>query len=429
MSSSLKNLAPYIRGLSFDGEKGKVVIVDESPIFQTQGLQGFVNILKAKGHRAPLVITHIEDDFVAAKASLKKAWESFKTENNSCPCAILVLNRGAFFLSAGYDHALASQKFYVNGITAVNAGQEAIVECVGKGHEHGASANGACSSPESKAKVYKSPVSGRIAVVTGGAQGFGEGIVRELIARECLVYIADLNIDGAKKLAQSLNSEAGKTVALAVAVNIMDETSVQAMMTEMVAITGGLDLFVANAGVLKAGSVKEMEKKDFDFVTNVNYTGYFLCVKHVSKILALQNEATGKYFSDIIQINSKSGLEGSNKNGAYAGGKFGGIGLTQSFALELVTDNIKVNAICPGNFFDGPLWSDPERGLFIQYLRTGKVAGAKTVADVKAFYEAKVPMNRGCYGEDVAKAIVYAVDQKYETGQAIPVTGGQVMLN
>jgi sorbitol-6-phosphate 2-dehydrogenase len=135
------------------------------------------------------------------------------------------------------------------------------------------------------------------------------------------------------------------------------------------------------------------------------------------------------YFSDIIQINSKSGLEGSNKNGAYAGGKFGGIGLTQSFAMELVADNIKVNAICPGNFFEGPLWSDPDRGLFVQYLNTGKVPGAKTIADVQAFYEAKVPMGRGCRGADVAKAIYYAVEQNYETGQAIPVTGGQIMLN
>ena len=78
---------------------------------------------------------------------------------------------------------------------------------------------------------------------------------------------------------------------------------------------------------------------------------------------------------------------------------------------------------------DGPLWSDPERGLFVQYLKAGKVPGAKTVEDVRRYYMAKVPMNRGCFPADVAKAIFYAVEQKYETGQAIPVTGGQVMLN
>ena len=141
-----------------------------------------------------------------------------------------------------------------------------------------------------------------------------------------------------------------------------------------------------------------------------------------------QHEADADWMGDIITINSKSGLEGSNKNYAYAGSKFGGIGLTQSFALELCEYNIKVNAVCPGNFLDGPLWMDPERGLFVQYLNAGKVPGAKTVADVKAFYEAKVPMNRGCFPIDVARAIFYIVEQQYETGQALPVTGGQCML-
>ena len=144
--------------------------------------------------------------------------------------------------------------------------------------------------------------------------------------------------------------------------------------------------------------------------------------------MKLQNAVAPDYMTDIIQINSKSGLAGSNKNFAYAGSKFGGIGLTQSFALELAPYQIKVNAICPGNLLDGPLWSDPEKGLFVQYLNAGKVPGAKTVADVKKFYESKVPMNRGCREGDVVTAILYLIEQKYETGQALPVTGGQEML-
>jgi sorbitol-6-phosphate 2-dehydrogenase len=144
--------------------------------------------------------------------------------------------------------------------------------------------------------------------------------------------------------------------------------------------------------------------------------------------MALQNQAAPHIWADIIQINSKSGLVGSNKNGAYAGSKFGGIGLTQSFAMELVEDGIKVNSICPGNFYDGPLWADPDKGLFKQYLDSGKVPGAKTFDDVKKFYESKVPMRRGCTTPDVMKAVFYLMEQAYETGQAVPVTGGQVML-
>jgi len=173
----------------------------------------------------------------------------------------------------------------------------------------------------------------------------------------------------------------------------------------------------------------QMTKEDFDFVTSVNYTGYFLCAKHAVPVMKIQHQISPGYLSDIIEINSKSGLEGSNKNFAYAGSKFGGIGLTQSFALEFIEYGIKVNAICPGNLLDGPLWSDPEKGLFKQYLDAGKVEGATTIAEVRKYYESRVPMGRGCETLDVARAIFYIVEQQYETGQAVPVTGGQVMLS
>ena len=171
-----------------------------------------------------------------------------------------------------------------------------------------------------------------------------------------------------------------------------------------------------------------MTKQNFELVTSVNYTAYFLCAKYASAVMKIQRAVSPEYMSDIIEINSKSGLSGSNKNFAYAGSKFGGIGLTESFALELAPFGIKVNAVCPGNFLDGPLWSDPVKGLFVQYLNAGKVPGAKTTDDVRKFYEAKVPLGRGCRIEDVAKAVKYIIGQAYETGQAVPVTGGQEML-
>ncbi len=272
-------------------------------------------------------------------------------------------------------------------------------------------------------------VSGKVAVVTGAAQGFGLQIATDLARQGAWVALADINVAGVEAAAATLNQEFGPGTAFGVAVNVADADSVQAAVKAVVAEFGGIDIFVSNAGVVRSGSVKTLSVKDLDFVTNVNYKGYFLVVQAAAPILAMQHSACPDRWFDIIQINSKSGLVGSNRNGAYAGSKFGGIGLTQSFALELVADGIKVNSICPGNFYDGPLWSDPVKGLFRQYLESGKVPGAKTFEDVKKFYESKVPMHRGCTTPDVMKAIYYLVEQVYETGQAIPVTGGQVMLS
>jgi len=269
---------------------------------------------------------------------------------------------------------------------------------------------------------------GKVAVVTGAAQGFGLGIVEDLAKEGAHVVVADINADGAAKVAEGLCARFGPGRALAVAADVTDAGSVADALHAAVRAYGGLDIFVSNAGILRAGSVKSQPVSEFELVTKVNYTGYFLCVQAAAPVMAVQRRAAPGHWSDIIQVNSKSGLEGSNRNAAYAGGKFGGIGLTQSFALELIEDGIKVNAVCPGNFFDGPLWSDPENGLFAQYLRAGKVPGAATIEDVRRFYESKVPMGRGCTVPDVMRAIYYIIEQDYETGQALPVTGGQVML-
>jgi len=356
---NLFEVAPMLRGITFDGETGNVVVFRER----------------------------------LERADLHCTAETLGTCFKPGMRSVVVEGIGGFLLGADYDDA-------VNGTAAApkRSGRDAVVQ-------------------------------NKVCVVTGGAQGFGEAIVRGLVAQGALVFVADMNAAGADRLAADLNREAGRTVAFGVGVNVTDEDSVKNMVETVVCTAGGVDLFISNAGVLKAGSVKEMTLKDFRFVTDVNYIGFFLCTKHAAPVMERMNRAAGRYPTDIISISSKSALEGSNKNGAYAGSKFGVVGLVQSFAKELVADNIKVNTICPGNFFDGPLWSDPDRGLFVQYLNTGKVPGAKTVADVRRFYEAQVPMKRGCFGEDVMKAILYTIEQKYETGQAIPVTGGQVMLN
>ena len=272
-------------------------------------------------------------------------------------------------------------------------------------------------------------LSSKVALITGSAQGVGLGIAQDLAQQGAYVVLADINEKGARSSAQQLCKTHGPDRAMGLAINVTDSQSVSQAINQTVRAYGGLDILISNAGVLKAQSVKTQPIEDFDFVTSVNYRGYFLCVQKAAPILAVQHLAKPDYISDIIQINSKSGLVGSNSNSAYAGSKFGGIGLTQSFALELVSDGIKVNSICPGNFLDGPLWSDPKNGLFAQYLRAGKIPGAKTVQDVRQAYESKVPMGRGCKVSDLMKAVYYLIEQKYETGQAIAVTGGQIMLH
>jgi rhamnose utilization protein RhaD (predicted bifunctional aldolase and dehydrogenase)/NAD(P)-dependent dehydrogenase (short-subunit alcohol dehydrogenase family) len=270
----------------------------------------------------------------------------------------------------------------------------------------------------------------KIIIITGAAQGFGEGIGECLVKEGANIVIADLNELKGNQTAEAFNKISKSNQSVFVKTDVSDLGSLDNLIYKSVCEFGGIDCFISNAGILRAGGLEEMTPQNFDLVTKINYSAYFYCTKVVSKVMKLQTKyGSNDYYADIIQINSKSGLEGSKANFAYAGGKFGGIGLTQSFALELAPFRIKVNSVCPGNFYEGPLWSDTENGLFVQYLRAGKVPGAKSVEEVREFYLSKVPMRKGCTPLDVAKGILYLMEQNGETGQALPITGGQVMLN
>jgi len=344
------------------------------------------------------------------------------------PAVVFAANSNAGQIIAGIDTIISTGRQNPKIIGIQNEGLFFIGSSMHEIDQYKAKLLGSKATEEQIHEKTGLRLDGKIAVVTGSAQGFGKGIAEELARAGAHVVISDLNEERGNQTRNAINDAYGANTSIFCNMDVTDSESIHDAIYQTVRTFGGVDIFVSNAGILKAGGIHELDLESFELVTKVNYTAFFLCTKVVSTIFKLQNAYNQDHFMDIVQINSKSGLEGSNRNFAYAGGKFGGIGLVQSFALELVVHNIKVNAICPGNFFDGPLWSDPDRGLFVQYLKAGKVPGAKTIEEVKEFYTSKVPMKRGCFPADVTKAIMYVHEQNYETGQAIPVTGGQVML-
>lgn len=375
----------------------------------------------------PLFVAHSDNP---AKA-IKDAFDSFVSQNGYAPKIVALENIGAFACGSTIKEALTAKDLFIDELKVISGtgafgGYKSMTKELTD-----FIVNWEVESYRSKTSLAAGGakrLSDKIALVTGSAQGFGKGLAYELAKEGAYVVIADMNEKGAQEVAKELCNEFGAGKAIAVGANVSDEASVQAMFDKCALAFGGLDIYVNNAGIVRSGDLEAMTKQNFELVTAVNYTAYFLCAKYASRIMKCQNAVCPDYMTDIIEINSKSGLSGSNKNFAYAGSKFGGLGLTQSFAMELAPHKIKVNAICPGNFLNGPLWSDPEKGLFVQYLKAGKVPGAKTIDDVRKFYEAKVPLGRGCEPEDVSRAMLYIIEQKYETGQAIPVTGGQEML-
>ncbi len=253
-------------------------------------------------------------------------------------------------------------------------------------------------------------------IVTGAAQGLGEAIAWRLAREGAFVTVADLQAEKATEVARAIEAEQGAGRALAVRVDVTRTEDAEAMVDATVRAFGGLDLIVCNAGILISGDILEFDPAAWRKVIDVNLYGYFLCARAAARVMIPQKRGV------ILQINSKSGKRGSFRNSAYAASKFGGIGLTQSLALELAPYGIRVNAICPGNLLDSPLWVD---SLYAQYAKRWGIS----VEQVRAKYESQVPLGRGCTYDDVTNVVVFlASDQAaYMTGQAINVTGGQVM--
>ncbi len=250
----------------------------------------------------------------------------------------------------------------------------------------------------------------QVAIITGAAQGLGEALAHRLSNEGAKVIVADINLESAQKVANDLKD------AVAVKVDVSDYQQCEKVAQTAIEKYGRIDLLVCNAAILISNAITDFTSEQWKKVIDVNLVGYFNCAKAVVPTMIKQGNG------NIIQINSKSGKKGSFKNSAYAAGKFGGIGLTQSLALELAPHKIRVNAICPGNLLDSPLWVN---SLYEQYAKNQGTTKEK----IREKYLNQVPLKRGCQYEDVANVMTFLASEEasYMTGQAINVTGGQEM--
>lgn len=181
-----------------------------------------------------------------------------------------------------------------------------------------------------------------------------------------------------------------------------------------------LDGIIYASGVTIPGAINDLTEEQWDASLNINLKGYWLTIKYLYNLIIKSPGCS------IVQINSKTGKKGSYKNSAYTASKFGGIGITQALALELVEYNVRVNCVCPGNVFESKTWNDNTNGLFIEYGKTQHL----TPEQVREKYTNLVPMKRSCTYEDISNVVEFLLSDKssYMTGQAINITGGQQLV-
>jgi len=242
---------------------------------------------------------------------------------------------------------------------------------------------------------------GRVAVVTGGAQGIGQAITEKLAEQGADVVIATRQQDKASALAQEIADRLGRRT-LAVKLDVTSVASVEAMVSQVIEVMGRLDILVNNAGIARDTLLMRMSEADWDEVLGVNLKGAFNCIKAAQRVMLKQR------YGRIVNISSVVGLSGNVGQANYAASKAGLIGLTKVVARELATRNITCNVVAPG---------------FIETAMTAKLS-----PEIVQQYLKNIPSGKMGTPRDVANAVAFLVsdDAAYVNGHVLVVDGGMV---
>jgi len=247
-------------------------------------------------------------------------------------------------------------------------------------------------------------LSGKVAIVTGGAMGIGFAIASRLAEAGAKVLVADKDAAAASAAAEKLGG-------IAFAVDVSDEAQVDAMVARAVSEFGGVDILVNNAGIYPMVPVLQATKEDFEKVIHVNLKGAFFAAQAAAKQMVAQGRG-GK----IINITSIDALHPSSVGLAfYDASKHGLWGFTKNLALELAPHSITVNAIAPGGVkTPGAGWEEPDDPNMSE--------------ETKAFL-AKIPMHRLAEADEIGKVALFLASDmsSYMTGSQIVVDGGRLL--
>jgi acetoin reductase-like protein len=251
-----------------------------------------------------------------------------------------------------------------------------------------------------------SALDGRVAVVTGGARGIGRGIVEVLASHGATVVIADLDLDEARRLAETVGDRAG-----AMPLDVTSESSVRGLVRDVVDEFGQLDILVNNAGVSRSVPFVDIEESEWDRVFDINVKGVYLGCRAVAPHMMERR------YGKIINLSSMVGKEAIPLFVHYSASKFAVMGLTQGLAKEMAAYDVNVNAVCPG-VVRTPLWEP-----LLDQLSENKGISRDAAFDE---FVAGIPLGRPQEPHDIGEVVAFLASDRARnmTGQGINVTGG-----